>query len=171
MNKLACLLLTAALLPALALCQKVSIEFDEAQSFSDYKTFAIVNGTLNSRNPSLNNDIVRNNLEADIRRRLIEKGFTEVTARPDLNVRYSLGSGRRVETEAYPAGWRGLGTRVVRRGYTEGTLVIDLRDAKKHALVWRAIAVEDNSDPMKIKDHLADMVRKSIEKYPPKPAR
>jgi hypothetical protein len=171
MNKLACLLLTAALLPTLALGQKVSIEFDEAQSFSDYKTFAIVNGTLNSGNPSLNNDIVKSNLEADIRRRMIEKGFTEVTARPDLNVRYSLGSGRRVETEAYPAGWRGLGTRMVRRGYTEGTLVIDLRDAKRHALVWRSIAVEDNSDPMKIKDHLADMVRKSIEKYPPKLAR
>jgi len=61
-----------------------------------------------------------------------------------------------------------LGTRVVRRGYAEGTLTIDLRDAKKHALVWRAIAVEENSDPMKIKDHLTDMVRKSAEKYPPK---
>jgi len=158
-------------LPVLAFCQKVSVEFDETQSFSDYRTFAIVNGALNSKNPSLNNDIVRNNLEAEIRRRLMEKGFTEVTARPDLNVRYSLGSGRRVETEAYPAGWRGLGTRVVRRGYTEGTLVIDLRDAKRHALVWRATAVEDNSDPMKIKDHLADMVRKAIEKYPPKPSR
>jgi hypothetical protein len=155
-------------LPALALCQKISVEFDQTQDFSDYKTFTIVNGALNSKNPSLNNDIVKKNLEAEIRRRLIEKGFTETGARPDLNIRYSLGSGRRIETEAYPAGWRGLGTRVVRRGYTEGTLVIDFRDAKKHSLVWRAIAIEDNADPMKIKDRLADMVKKSIEKYPPK---
>jgi hypothetical protein len=56
----------------------------------------------------------------------------------------------------------------VKRRFTEGTLILDLRDAKKHELVWRAISVEDNSDPLKIKDHLGDMVRKSVEKYPPK---
>jgi len=83
-------------------------------------------------------------------------------------VRYSLGAGRRAEEEAYPAGWRGYGTRVVVRHYTEGTLILDLRDARKHELVWRAISVEENSDPLKIKDHLADMVRKSVEKFPPK---
>ena len=43
------------------------------------------------------------------------------------NVRYTLGAVRRAELERYPAGWRGLGTRVVRVPYTEGTLVIDLR--------------------------------------------
>jgi hypothetical protein len=157
-----------AVFSSLALCQKVSIEFDETRDFSDYKSFAIDAGALNSKNPSLNNELVKKKIEEEIRRRLVEKGLTEVQTRPDLNVRYSLGSGRRVETEAYPAGWRGYGTRIVRRNYTEGTLILDLRDAKKHDLVWRAIAVEENSDPMKVKDHLADMVKKSIEKYPPK---
>jgi Domain of unknown function (DUF4136) len=94
---------------SISIAQICQIEFDETQDFSDYKTFAIVNSALNSRNPSLNN-IVKKNLEAEIRRRLIEQGFTEATARPDLNVRYSLGSGRRVETQAYPAGWSSLGT-------------------------------------------------------------
>lgn len=162
------ILLLLAAFPALALAQKVSIEFDEARDFSDYKSFAIVSGRLNSRNPSLNNELVEKKLDEEIRRRLTERGLTEVQSRPDLNVRYSLGSGPRVENEVYPAGWRGFGTRVVRRRYTEGTLLLDLRDAKKHELVWRAIAVEDDSDPLKIKDHLADMVRKSVEKYPPK---
>jgi len=162
------ILVLLAALASLALAQKVSVEFDESRDFSDYKTFTIVNGALNSRNPSLNNELVKKKIEEEIRRRLIEKGFTEVQSRPDLNVRYSLGSGQRVEAEAYPAGWRGYGTRIVRRRYTEGTLILDLRDAKRHDLVWRAISVEDNSDPLKIKDHLADMVRKSVDKYPPK---
>jgi hypothetical protein len=39
-------------LPALAFCQEVSIEFDQTEDFSDYKTFAIVNGALNSKNPA-----------------------------------------------------------------------------------------------------------------------
>ncbi|MDP9171465.1 MAG: DUF4136 domain-containing protein [Acidobacteriota bacterium] len=152
-----------------AAAQKVTVEFDQAGAFSDYKTFAIRDGAIHSKNPSLNNGIVGKNLEAEIRARLTAKGLTEVTAQPDLNVRYSLGSGQRTEVDRYPAGWRGFGTRVVRTHYTEGTLVIDMNDTRRHELVWRAIAIEDKSDPMKIQEHLADMVRKAIDKYPPKP--
>ena len=39
-----------------------------------------------------------------------------------------VGRAGKTEVEAYPAGWRGWGTRVVRVPYTEGTLAIDLRD-------------------------------------------
>jgi hypothetical protein len=53
--------------------------------------------------------------------------------------------------------------------YTEGTLVIDLRDPATRALVWRGIASEDKSNASKIEGKLDDMVRKSLEKYPPKP--
>lgn len=155
-----------AAFPALALCQEISLAFDESLDFSGYKTFAIAAGKLNSKSPALNNELVQKQIENDIRQRLTERGLTEVAAQPDLNVRYSLGSGRRVADDAYPAGWRG--TRIVRRRYTEGTLVLDLRDAKKHTLVWRAIAVEDKADPLKVKDHIDDMVRKAAEKYPPK---
>lgn len=155
-----------ALLPFIASAQKITVEFDEARDFSGYKTFIIRDGALHSKNPSLNNVLVKKKIEAEIRKRLIEKGMEEVESRPDLNVRYSLGSGRRTEVDRYPSGWGG--TRVVALHYTEGTLILDLRDAKQHELVWRAIAIEDKSDPMKIKDKLEDMVKKSLEKYPPK---
>jgi len=92
----------------------------------------------------------------------------EVETSPDLNVRFTLGQSRRTEVEAYPAGWRGLGTRRVRVAYTEGTLTINLRDTSRKELVWRSVAEEEKSDPIEISKHLEDMVRKSIEKYPPK---
>jgi hypothetical protein len=38
----------------------------------------------------------------------------------------------------------------------------------KQSLVWRAIAVEEKSDALKIEGKLQEMVKKSIEKYPPK---
>jgi len=60
-------------------------------------------------------------------------------------------------------------TRVVRVPYTEGTLVVDLRDPSTRSLVWRGIASEEKSDGTKIQGKLDDMVRKAIEKYPPKP--
>ena len=161
-----CWLLAA--LPLLALGQKIDVEFDESADFSQYRTFAIGEGRLNSRNPALNSDLIRKQIDAEIRRRLIEKGMTEASGRADLNVRYSLGTANRKEIDAYPAGWRGLGTRRVAVHYAEGTLVLDLRDTKRRDLVWRAIAREEQRDAMKIRGHLDEMVKKALDKYPPK---
>jgi len=54
------LILTLSLLAApAALAQKVTVEFDQATDFSKYKSFAIRNGQLNSRNPALNSELVK----------------------------------------------------------------------------------------------------------------
>ena len=151
-----------------AFAQKITLEFDEAADFSKYKTFAIRDGQLNSRNPALNSELIKKRIDADIERGLTARGLTMVSGRSDLNVRYRFGSARRAELESYPAGWRGFGTRIVRVPYTEGTLVLDLRDPSTRSLVWRAIASEEKSDAVKIEGKLDDMVRKSVERYPPK---
>ena len=162
--------LVLALLGALAAsAQKIDVESDQAADFAKYKTFAIRDGRLNSNNPALNSDLVRKRIDAEIRRALEAKRLTFVESGPaDLNVRYTLGAARKVERDVYPAGWRGWGTRVVRVPYTEGTLVIDLRDPATRSLVWRAIAREDKSDAAKIEAKLGDMVKKSFDKFPPK---
>lgn len=133
------------------------------------RRLAIRDGRLNSKSPSLNSDLVRRRLDADIRKALEAKGLIVADSGPaDLNVRYTLGAARKMETEAYPAGWRGRGTRVVKVAHTEGTLVIDLRDPSTRSLVWRAIAREEKSDASKVEGKLDDMVKKSFDKYPPK---
>jgi hypothetical protein len=153
-----------------ALAQKIEVEFDRAADFSRFRTFAIRDGRLNSKNPSLNSELIRKRIDADIQKSLEARGLTFVASgKPDLNVRYTLGSVRRTEVERYPAGWRGWGTRVVRVPFTEGTLVIDLHDTGTRAMVWRGIAREEKSSASKIEGKLDDMVRKSFEKYPPKP--
>jgi Domain of unknown function (DUF4136) len=156
-----------AALPMLAWAQKVTMEFDQDSDFFRFKTFYINEGQINAKNPALNNDLVRKKIQAEIRRRLAEKGLVEVTSgQRDINVRFSLGSARRQEVDVYPARW--WGTRRVVTGYTEGTLVIDLRDTKQKSLVWRAIAVEDKSDAPHIESKLDDMVKKAFDRYPPK---
>ena len=155
---------------AAAHAQKIEIEFDQNIDFSHYRTFAIRDGKLNSKNPSLNSDLIKKRIDGDIRKFFESKGLAFVSeGRSDLNVRYTLGAAHGVNREVYPAGWRGWGTRVVRVPFTEGTLVIDLRDPSTKSLVWRAIAREDKSNAAQIESKLDDMVRKSIEKYPPKP--
>jgi len=165
-------LLAAVILSLLAahgaFAQKVTVEFDQAVDFSKYKTFAIREGNLNSKDPALNSDLVKKRIDADIARYLMDRGLAEIAGPSDLNVRYQFGSARKSEVETYPAGWYGMGTRIVRVPYSEGTLVIDLRDPTTKSLVWRAIASEEKSDPTKLEGKLDDMVKKSIEKYPPK---
>jgi hypothetical protein len=152
-----------------AFAQKIEVESDQAADFSKFHTFAIRDARLNSRNPSLNSELVRKRLNADIQKFMEAKGLAFVESGPsELNIRYTLGSVRKTEVETYPAGWRGWGTRVVRVPFTEGTLVIDLRDPSTRSLVWRAIARLDKGDAAKIENKLDDMVRKSLDKYPPK---
>ena len=154
---------------ALMLGQKIDIEADGGVDFSHFKTFAIREGQLNSKNPALNSELIRKKINADIQKALEAKGLTFVAAgQSDLNVRYTLGAVRKSEPEAYPAGWRGWGTRIVRVPFTEGTLVLDLRDPATKSLVWREIAREDKSDASKVEGKLDDMVKKSFDKYPPK---
>jgi hypothetical protein len=130
------------------LAQDITAEFDESADFTKFKTFAIREGQL-------------------ISRALTAKNLTLVTGPADLNVFYQFGAARRMETESYPVGWRGMGTRVVRVPYSEGTLVIDLRDSATRSLVWRGIATEGERDPTKLAGKLDDMVKKSLAKYPP----
>ena len=151
-----------------AYAQKVTMEFDQAVDFSKFKTFAIRGGRLNSPSPALNSELTKKRVENEIEQALVAKGLTKVTGRSDLGVSYTLGSIRGVETEAYPAGWRGTRTRVERVPYAEGTLVIDLRDPSTRSLVWRSVAKEQQSKPEKLAEKLDDMVKKSIAKYPPK---
>ena len=162
------LLMLALIVVRGAPAQKVTMEFDRGADFTKFKTFAIRNGELNSHNPALNSDLVKKQIESDIANKLTAKGLVEVADHPDLNVRYTFGAARKAEVEAYPAGWYGWGTRYVRVPYAEGTLVIDLRDPATRSLVWRAIASEEKNDPRKIAGKIDDMVKKSLEKYPPK---
>jgi hypothetical protein len=154
-------------LPALLAAQKVTVEFDQAMEFGSLKSFTLHKGQIHSKNPSLNNDIVRKNLETAIRQRLTEKGLTEAGSQADLTVSFTLGSANRTDVERYPTRWGGPGRRVAHR-YTEGTLTIDLRDPRRQELVWRAVAVADEHDPGKIQGKLDAMVKKSFDKYPPK---
>ena len=165
----AVILLAILLTGSGAWAQKIEVQFDASVDFSKYKTFAIRNGTLNSRSPSLNSELMQKQIETDIRRDLTSRGLTEATGgAADLNLFYHFGSQRKSELEAFPAGWRGWGTQWARVPYAEGTLVIDLRDPVPHSLVWRGIASEEKSNAADIQKKLDDIVRKAIEKYPPK---
>ncbi len=165
MKKLPLLLALAAVtLPA----QKIHEEFDASIDFSKYKTYAIRNGRIRSKHPALDNSLVQKRIENALRTQLSAKGLQETPERPDLVVTYVLGAIDKRDVDLVPAGWRGLRTRRVAHRYTQGTLVIDLRDAPKRELVWRATCTDSGNNPSKIEEHIDKDVKKAFEKYPPK---
>ena len=116
----------------------------------------------------MNSELTKKNIATAIETAITERGLTKATGQPDLNVFFTFGAMRQIGTETYPAGWRGLSTRVVKEPYAEGTLVIDLRDPTTRSLVWRGIAVESETDPEELAERLDEMVEKALKKYPPK---
>jgi uncharacterized protein DUF4136 len=152
---------------ATASAQKVTTEFDDTVDFGKFKTFAVRDGQMNSAAPALNSDLTKKRITTAIERGLTARGLTKADGPSDLNVFFTLGSSGVLKSEVVPAGRRG-GARVVRLPGTEGTLVIGLRDPATRSLVWRGIASEDKAEPVDILKKLDDMVRKIVDKYPPK---
>lgn len=165
MRKLSLLLALAAVT---APAQKVHEEFDESIDFSRLKTYAIRNGRIRSKHPSLDNSLVQKKIENSLRTQLSTKGLQETSDRPDLVVTYVLGAVDRRDVDLVPAGWRGMRTRRVAHRYTQGTLVIDLKDGPQGPLIWRATCTDTGSNPNKIEDHIDKDVKKAFEHYPPK---
>jgi hypothetical protein len=167
--KLYAFFLVLASAPAILWAQKIETEFDQAVDFSKYKSYTLRDGQINAKAAALNNELIHKKIENDIRTALNAKGlFEATTGQGDLNVRFTLGAAPRYEVDVYPVGWYGLGRRRVVTQYTQGTLVIDLRDPTQRALVWRAIASAEKNNPSDVEKKLDDMVRKSFDKYPPK---
>ncbi|HTE41292.1 MAG TPA: DUF4136 domain-containing protein [Steroidobacteraceae bacterium] len=148
--------------------QEVNIEFDETTDFTQFKTFAIREGHITSRAPALNSPLTKKRLQAEIEKALTSRGLSATEGAADLDVSWEFGSARKLDTQAYPTGWHGRGTRVVQVQKSEGTLVVDLLATSTKQLVWRGIAADSERNPQKLADKLDNLAKKSIGKYPPK---
>ena len=146
-----------SLLAAPSLAQKVFIDFDETVDFSQLKTFAFKESPEDLRDSY---EMGHTRVQNAIRRQLIEGGAKQVQRDPDLWVTYHTAEDEQIQINqssmgvGYGSGWYGSGwnyggywgggyggsvsTSV--SSYTEGTLVIDIWDAKKEQMVWRGIA-------------------------------
>ncbi len=166
MRTLSVLVLVMFLLGSLAADER-HVDFDEQTDFSQYKTFMIGAGRITTNKPELKSPIVKDRIESAIRGQLEHKGLHEVSSRPDLIVNYVLGAANKAEAQTWigPRGRRRVSG--VNR-FTEGTLMIDLRDRPGRQLVWRGIYRDDENDAAKVSHKLPDDIRKLFDKYPDK---
>jgi hypothetical protein len=160
--------LVLALLPAVALAQKVSTDHDPNAPFATFKTFAWTTGTP-SPNP-----LGESRIHDGVIAKLAAAGLKPVTDNPDLVVAtHAVGKEEKeLVSTGYGGPYRwggGMGTTSVET-YMVGTLVVDLYDAKTKKLVWRAVGSDTLSDkPEKNTQKVTKALDKMFKEFPPKP--
>jgi Domain of unknown function (DUF4136) len=124
---------------AVAFGQQVSVNFNRSQSFSQYHTYAWGPNNTNM----IKNSILAQNAQSDINTALQAKGLRMVqeSEMPDLLL---TASGGMKESTSYSAmGMRGIGGgfgSITPEQNVDGTLIVELFDAKTQSIVWRGIA-------------------------------
>jgi len=178
------LLGTMALAVMLAGCAslKVGSDFDANANFSGYRTFSWMPREHHGTSNPLVGQRAHDAIEGELKR----KGFNymqDATA-VDFVVDFTIGSHDRLDIQSYPApyagpwmwsyaGWWGRpywGDEVDVRKYREGTLSVDVFDARSHKAVWHGWATKELSqaDIDRSERPIRAAVAAVLERFPPK---
>lgn len=170
----------ATALATLTGCASISTgaDFDPATRLDRYQSFDWGAGdTLPSGDPRLDhNPFFDSRVRAAVELELAAKGLRHDTASPDLLIHYHASVRQRVdvvrtdEARGYtdPFQHRTDGGTVVE--FDEGTLLLDMADARTKAIVWRGWAQTDVSgladDPRQMAKRVGESVRQMLARYP-----
>jgi len=153
---------------------KVNSDYDKKVDFTPYKTFAFYKAGIDKVEIS---DLDKKRILNSIDEVLTAKGFTK-SETPDLLINFFTKEREQVDVNQYYMGWGygwGYGWSPYYWGgntyvssFVEGTLFIDLIDAKKKELIWQGEGVGVLTKDTNKKDEvIKEFVTKILEQYPP----
>ncbi len=169
-------LVSLTLLFILGACSSVRVnsDFDKNVDFSQYKTYAYQKSGIDKAEIS---DLDKKRILRAIDNEMTNKGISKSEA-PDLLVTIFTKERERVDVSQYNAGWGYgwgwgwnpylWGGRTYVSTSTEGTLYIDIIDAKKKELIWQGVGsgyLTQNTD--KKDERINEFVSKILSQYPP----
>jgi len=147
---------------------EIRTDYNRSVDFSQYRTFGFVPrpGTDRQGYESLTTQY----LKAAAQREMTARGYQFVPRQPDLLINFNMQFQQKVASSPAPmpppgymgyyayrgglyAPWPGYGFYNDTYVYTEGTLNIDVVDAKKNQLVWEGVAQGDASEGLKRQDN------------------
>jgi hypothetical protein len=156
----------------------VNTEFDPKAEYARYKTWSwIAQPPGQEEAPAVRNPAVLALIRTAVERELTARGLVPANgAEPDLLVAVHGFARDRIEVTNYgyavPVGPYGMyGAPVYAtdvQQYREGTLILDLVDARSKQLVWRGTATDTVTSPSQVKHVVDGAVRDLLVNYPPK---
>ena len=150
----------------IAVGQQVSVNYNHGQDFSQFHTYAW--GSNN--NNQIQNSILAQVAQQDIDTALQGKGLQKVqeSQKPDLIL--TTNGGMKQQTSYTAWGMRGIGGGmggISPQQNVEGTLIVDLYDAKNQSLVWRGIAQDTlSNNGNKNQQMVQKAIQKMFKQYP-----
>lgn len=179
------LILTLGVLALVLGCSSVTIkhDYDKDANFAAYKTYAwlaVPTDAVGSVKSALErNSLLDKRIKESVDKQLAAKGYTTDANNPDFVMLYHTGAEDKINVTDWGYGY-GAGYGYGRYGYggggvdvqqyKEGTLILDVIDAKAKQLVWRgfATAALDPGAPMEKRERkLNDVITKVMVKFPP----
>lgn len=186
-------LMFAALL-ALAGCASVKVDKVDSAHLTAYRKYAWVKPDMKtSQLPSLSGSITEENIRTAVKTEFGKKGITEDDQNPDLLLMYHIYTSEKTENipnaPAYPYYGFGFGPRAYyfhgqlipiaysgyynpwntgyhQEHYTDGTLIIDVIDAKNNELLWRGSMENPVNDAAGLSKQFSKEAKEILGKYP-----
>jgi hypothetical protein len=179
--------LLAAALTIIGGCATVQVgsDYDRSANLANYHSFALMKREHHGTNAATNPLVVQRAEDA-IKAELQRKGYplTTDSAAADFIVDFTIGSQERTDINSYPdpyvgpgwgwgrGGWWGgpyWGDNLDVRQYREGTLSIDIFDARTHRPVWHGWAKKElsRSDTEHSEEPIRKAVASVLAKFPP----
>ncbi|HCQ47664.1 MAG TPA: DUF4136 domain-containing protein [Achromobacter sp.] len=168
------------LLAACASGPTIKGDYDHQANFAQYQTFGFM-GPLGTDKAGYSS-LLTERLKDATRGQMEMRGYTYTPSNPDLLVNFSAKLQQKTQvTPAAPpmgpyygyrsgfyGGWPGYGWGDDVYQYTEGTLNIDLVDARRKQLVWEGVAVGEvqNPDSANTPQNVDKAVAQIFAKYP-----
>ncbi len=173
-------LVVAVLILAGCASLRVANDYDRAATFSGFHRFA----WMPRDHHGSGNPLVVQRAQDAIQADLAQKGFVHVAdpASADFMVDFTIGAEDRVDVRSYPPaygmsyrnypdwwGYRYWGNAIDVRQYREGTLSIDVFDARTHRPVWHGWARKEltSSDLENSQAPIRTAVEAVLTKFPP----
>ena len=165
--KLARIVLALVFSAGVASAQEVKLDYDHDVDFSRYKTFAWSVAQQPAKNAANHIRITR----------AVEEGFTAkglskpAAGAPDAYLMYTGRVGDKVKVTGRSGGssWEpsNLRTMVDLNKVREGTLVLEMYDARTKDVIWRGMASEVAVREDTMEESIRAAVKKLLEGYPP----
>jgi hypothetical protein len=160
----------ATLVATAAAAQKITTESSPGTSFASYRTYTWL------KQPNVGDPLLKQRIMDDISAQLQAKGLQPAQGGADLAVAAHMATKteKTLNTfyDGFGGGWRwgggfGSATTTVNT-YQEGTLVVDLFDAKTKQAVWRGTATQGvSSNPQTQAKNIDKAAQKIFGKFPP----
>jgi hypothetical protein len=161
--------------------QTVHVDFDRNIDSSAFRSYSWKVHPQLEQDPELLQSVGAELVRMAVNEVLIGRGF-EPTEDEFADFHVTFFGNRKQKQEVTGAvtvgggGWYGAGsyyqsgwTKVMVSDYTEGTLVLDVVDAKTKQLAWRAYCKGVIRDPSKRDKIITKAVEKALKQFPPKP--